>query len=274
MLHTSIKELKDGLAPELDDELDRLIEAVPRRRHPDRVRAAHRAGHACGLARGPVPRHPDGDLRPADGGPLTAGADAPRPPRRCPTRDRTSRWGCPTCPARTRRSTAGRRAACTSDASFDRIVRHQIGSSGQVRSNPFDGDYRGGRAGVPRRFSAARDVVRRRGRGADDREHRRAEADARGRSRPGRRPRPACARLAVAGWAATGGALAEESLGSWRPSSGWQRWCRRSCRPRRGPRCRSRGRGGRMPTTASPRPQTSLPPPPETLTWSAPGESR
>ena len=26
MLHTSIKELKDGLAPELDDELDRLIQ--------------------------------------------------------------------------------------------------------------------------------------------------------------------------------------------------------------------------------------------------------
>ena len=54
---SSIKELEDGLAPELVDELERL------------------SGR-------PVPRHPDDAVRPADGGPRPARADAPRPAAR------------------------------------------------------------------------------------------------------------------------------------------------------------------------------------------------
>ena len=46
-------------------------------RHPVRGRAADRAGPAGRLARGAVPRHPDRDLRPADGRPRPARADAP-----------------------------------------------------------------------------------------------------------------------------------------------------------------------------------------------------
>ena len=73
----SIKELEDGLAPELVEELERLSLPV-RRRDAERGRAADRPGPAGRLARGPVPRHPDRDLRPADGRPRAARADAPR----------------------------------------------------------------------------------------------------------------------------------------------------------------------------------------------------
>ena len=64
----SIDELEQGLAPELVEELQPADAAVLRRRHPLRRRAADRPGPAGRLARGPLPRHPDGDLRPADGG--------------------------------------------------------------------------------------------------------------------------------------------------------------------------------------------------------------
>ena len=67
----SIEELKDGLAPELIEELDRI--ALPfARRVPHRCRAADRPGPARRLARGPVPRHPDRAVRPADGRPAAA----------------------------------------------------------------------------------------------------------------------------------------------------------------------------------------------------------
>ena len=78
VLHTSIDELKDGLAPELDDELEPAGRSPSTPGHADRVRAAHRPGPAGRLAGGPVPRHPDRDLRPADGRPRPARADAPR----------------------------------------------------------------------------------------------------------------------------------------------------------------------------------------------------
>lgn len=58
------------------------LAALHRRGHPERRRAAHRPGAAGGLAGGPLPRHPDHPLRPADGGPRPAGADAPRPAAR------------------------------------------------------------------------------------------------------------------------------------------------------------------------------------------------
>ena len=51
-------------------------------RHPVRGRAADRAGAARRLARGPLPRHPDRDLRPAGGRPGPARADAPGPAAR------------------------------------------------------------------------------------------------------------------------------------------------------------------------------------------------
>ena len=80
---SSIKELEDGLAPELRDELDRLTLPFGDDRCPVRGRAADRPGPAGRLARGPVPRHPDRAVRPADGGPRPAGADArPRAARR------------------------------------------------------------------------------------------------------------------------------------------------------------------------------------------------
>ena len=49
----------------------------------DRGRAADRPGPAGRLARGPLPRHPDRDLRPADGRPRAARADAPRAAAGC-----------------------------------------------------------------------------------------------------------------------------------------------------------------------------------------------
>ena len=52
------------------------LAAVHRGQRPVRGRAADRPGPAGGLARGPVPRHPDRDLRPADGRPGAVRADA------------------------------------------------------------------------------------------------------------------------------------------------------------------------------------------------------
>ena len=75
---TSIKELEDGLAPELREELERLSLPFTEDAHPVRRRAADRAGPAGRLAGGAVPRHPDGAVRPADGRAGAAGADAPR----------------------------------------------------------------------------------------------------------------------------------------------------------------------------------------------------
>ena len=72
----SIKELEAGLAPELVEELERLSLPFTEDGTPVRERAADRPGPAGRLARGPVPRHPDRDLRPADGRPRAARADA------------------------------------------------------------------------------------------------------------------------------------------------------------------------------------------------------
>ena len=82
---------------------------------PSRVRAADRPGPAGRLARGPVPRHPDRDLRPADGRPRPARADAPgaagrHAPRRGTAAAPRSAGTGPVSP--TSRATG---AACTSD---------------------------------------------------------------------------------------------------------------------------------------------------------------
>ena len=58
------------------------VAAVHRGGHAVRRRAADRPGPAGRLARGPLPRHPDRDLRPAGLGPRAVRADAPGPARR------------------------------------------------------------------------------------------------------------------------------------------------------------------------------------------------
>ena len=59
------------------------LAAVHRGRDAVGRRAADRPGPAGRLAGGPVPRHPDRDLRPADGRPRAVRADAPRAPAGC-----------------------------------------------------------------------------------------------------------------------------------------------------------------------------------------------
>ena len=73
---TSIRELEEGLAPELREELDRLTLPFTDGLRPVGRRAADRAGPAGRLAGGAVPRHPDRAVRPADGRPRAARADA------------------------------------------------------------------------------------------------------------------------------------------------------------------------------------------------------
>ena len=62
--------------PTCSDELARLAHPFDAAGHPVRGRAAGRQGPARGLARGAVPRHPGHAVRPADGGPPAARADA------------------------------------------------------------------------------------------------------------------------------------------------------------------------------------------------------
>ena len=74
---SSIRELEQGLAPELREELERITLPFNEDQTPDRRRAADRPGAAGRLAGGRVPRHPDGAVRPADGRPRPARGDAP-----------------------------------------------------------------------------------------------------------------------------------------------------------------------------------------------------
>ena len=61
----SIKELEDGLAPELVEELERISLPFPDGRHPVRRGAPDRPGPAGRLAGGSLPRHPDRHRGPA-----------------------------------------------------------------------------------------------------------------------------------------------------------------------------------------------------------------
>ena len=83
----SIRDLSEGLSPDLVAELERSGAAL-RQRDAERGRAAHRPGPTGGLARGPVPRDPGHVDVPADGGPGPARGDAaaePAPGRRVRT---------------------------------------------------------------------------------------------------------------------------------------------------------------------------------------------
>ncbi len=72
---SSIKELEEGLAPELVAELDRL--SLPfASDSPSEAELRIAQAQLVGLARRPLPRDPDRHLRPADGGARAAGADA------------------------------------------------------------------------------------------------------------------------------------------------------------------------------------------------------
>ena len=79
---SSITELEERPRARAGRRARAALPPVRRGRTPDRGRAADRPGPARRLARGPVPRHPDRDLRPADGRPRPARADAPRAPAR------------------------------------------------------------------------------------------------------------------------------------------------------------------------------------------------
>ena len=109
VLHTSIKRAQ-GRAGARARRRARPADRALRRGDAHRVGAADRPGPAGRLARGALPRHPDRDLRPADGRALPAGADAPRAAARCDARHarRSSRatTRIPASPAR--------RAGCTS----------------------------------------------------------------------------------------------------------------------------------------------------------------
>ena len=78
----SIKELEAGPGPGAGRGARAADAAVHRGGHAVGGRAADRPGPAGRLARGPLPRHPDRDLRPADGGAGAVRADPPRAARR------------------------------------------------------------------------------------------------------------------------------------------------------------------------------------------------
>ena len=86
VLHTSISELKDGLAPELDEELARLIHPFEEET-PSESELRIAQAQLVGWLEGSVPRHPDSDLRAADVRALTAGADEARTAARSDARD-------------------------------------------------------------------------------------------------------------------------------------------------------------------------------------------
>ena len=83
ILSSSVRELEEGLAPELRDELNRLSTPFADDTTPSDAELRIAPGAAGGLAGGPVPGHPDGPVRPADGGAGPVGADASRAPGRC-----------------------------------------------------------------------------------------------------------------------------------------------------------------------------------------------
>ena len=111
---TSITELASALSPDLQDELARLALPFDATGTPSGGRAAHRQGAARGVAGGPVPRHPGHAVRPADGRPPAARADAG-----------------PAAPARALRGAASRRQPGDPD---DQPARHLPVGPGSQRA--------------------------------------------------------------------------------------------------------------------------------------------
>ena len=121
----SIKELESRAGPRAGRGAGAAVAAVHRGGDALRGRAADRPGPAGRLARGPLPRHPDRDLRPADGRPRPARADAPaaaaghgtgaagpaaRPrPTSSRSTSRATPAGCTSSAAALRRASAARR---------------------------------------------------------------------------------------------------------------------------------------------------------------------
>jgi hypothetical protein len=73
---TSITELKEGLAPELAEELERITLPFSDDTTPSDAELRIAQASVGGLAGGSVPRHSDGPVRPANGCPGAARADA------------------------------------------------------------------------------------------------------------------------------------------------------------------------------------------------------
>ena len=147
----SIKELESGLAPELVEELERLSLPFTEDGVPVGERAADRAGPARRLARRPLPRHPDRDLRPADGRPRPARADAPPAARRSRARCPASRSD-PTGPTTAPPSPG--RPGCTSRPSGRSFTVQPQAAS--VKSRRLGGERLRPLGGQPRREPATR----------------------------------------------------------------------------------------------------------------------
>ena len=122
---------RDRAGPRAGRGAGAAVAAVHRGGHALRGRAADRPGPAGRLARGSLPRHPDRDLRPADGGPGAARADASRAAARRdagPARRRRGRRAAPAAvPQRRhvplgRRAQAGRRRNSTRPSSPSRVI--------------------------------------------------------------------------------------------------------------------------------------------------------
>ena len=71
----SIRELEEGLSPELRDELERITLPFTEGETPSDAELRIAQAQLVGLAGGRLPRHPDGAVRAADGRPRPAGGD-------------------------------------------------------------------------------------------------------------------------------------------------------------------------------------------------------
>lgn len=85
---SSVKELEDGLGAGAGRGTGAAVPAVQRGLDAERRGTADRAGPVGRLAGGPLPRHPDHALRPADGRARPVGADAPCAAAGCGPRGR------------------------------------------------------------------------------------------------------------------------------------------------------------------------------------------
>ena len=167
----SIKELEAGSGARAGRGARAADAALHRGRHALRGRAADRPGPAGGLARGALPRHPDRDLRPADGGPrqLEQMREALPPGMHAEGTARRSRRACPACrPVNAAAPDApASPAGCTSD-----VPRTPPGPRARrprpAAEPPDDDEPEQARRGPARHAGAASRAAARRGRGVLD----------------------------------------------------------------------------------------------------------
>ena len=249
----SIKELESGLAPELVEELERLSLPFTEDAVPVRRRAADRAGPAGRLARGALPRHPDRDLRPADGGAGPVRADPPGAAARAGPRRRRPRDARRAASAAAHAGRLGRHVPLTRGSQDCRVSRLRGAGTPTApapghEDQPQDADdHQGGARGGQPLHVGGRVGDRREGgvgrglgvRGA----HRGAGAEQRLDARDVRRTRRRGAAALLAGQVAAV-LLDEEDVGRRRAPGAAARTRGAGCRWRPPP-ARSRGRPGR-----------------------------